>query len=187
MNEDGPSRRHRRDNLHLAASADEVLVYTIYQGDELLLHRRGTADVIAGVRKAFEPLPLGLRATLGSGDAKDPVVAEGTHARDETPEERLARAGLEQAKQIAAMARDLAKANFELVAFSRTALAESGAQIFAARAEASAEVEKRYQELFARLQGQQKQPLISEAAVTQLGGLLNTVMSFLDNKGAKNG
>jgi hypothetical protein len=173
--------------MHIAANADEVFVYSLYQGDELMMSRRGTAEAIAKVRQAVEPLQVGFRATLGTGSAKDPVVAEGVpNNPNETGEERLARASLAQAREVSNLALKIVRDNLDLVQFSRTVLAETSGQIMAAREEARAQEAARWEGLIARMQQESQRPLISGDAVKELSGMASTLMSFL-TKDKKNG
>lgn len=163
-------------------TAEDVLVYNLYRGDELLMTRSGTAETIERLRAAMEPLQPGFHATLGTGSAKDPIVAQGDFSAA-TAEERLAHTALLQAERTAALCMKMTRENLEVLNFSRTVVAELTREIAVARSEAQQQEEARWKALLGQHQRDSQRPLMSDQMVGQLGNLVQQLLA----KGAKNG
>lgn len=144
---------HRR-RLHLEdTTAKDVLVYRVFDGNELLFERRGTEEEIQHLRARVEPLQATWHATLGSGRPDDPEVARGG-ADEVTPEVRQS---LAAAREIHELTMKVARDNLQMAEFIRVLVAETTRAVRLARDEEAA----KWQEILHRVQTDTARPLVS--------------------------
>lgn len=181
--------RHRRSDLHIAATAEEVLVYSVWKGETLLTKQRGTIDHIKAIRANYEPLMDGLHATLGSGEAHDPIVAVGESPTAD-PIERVNRLTIANARALSDLTTKMARDNLQVLEFSRTLVADVTATVYRAREEARTEEAARWQALcqqmqaahadaVKQIQANSERPLVSGDVVNQISTLFGQVSAFL--------
>lgn len=129
------SERYSR-RLSIMSNAADELVYRLWQGEELLLERRGAAETIEAVRRAVEPLRPGMHATLGSGKTNDPTVAVGQVAADTNdPAAAAAAIAINNAAAISNLSVQMAKQAAETFKFTKAIAEEAVAAIRTAGAE----------------------------------------------------
>lgn len=165
----GEEERYGRRRLRLA-EGDE-LVYRVWQGDELLLERRGSAETLEKIRRTFEPLRPGFRATLGSGKENDPEVAQGKPTSD-NPAEQAAQLSIANAQAIADLSVKMAKQAADMFSFTKAVCEEAVAAIRTA----GQEERKQFAEMLRAQAESNSRPLFSGGEVAQVLGHLGEVI-----------
>lgn len=165
----GEDDRYGRRRVRLV-DGDE-LVYRVWQGDELLLERRGSAETIEKVRRVFEPLRPGFKATLGAGKETDPEVAQGKAVSD-NPAEQAAQLAIANAQAISDLSVRMAKQAVDVFAFTKAVCEEAVAAVRTA----GQEERKQFAEVLRAQTEANARPLFSGGDVAQVLGHLGEVI-----------
>lgn len=171
--------RYGRRRLSLMEDSGEQ-VYRLYQGEELLLERRATPEVIEQVRRTIEPLRPGFHATLGAGKATDPVVAMG-QLETQDPASAAAAIAIANARAISELTLDMSRKAVQMFAFTKAVVEEATAAIRTAGAEERAS----FQKMLAAQAEANGRPLIDSNGVVQILGNIGEVIRQV--KGPSNG
>lgn len=175
------SGRHRRPQLltTTATPVDEIQVYRVWDGEDLLFERRGSAEDIRKLRSKCEPLPSSQHATLGRGTPADPQIATGGAPSAEESE-------LRRAADLHELVMKMNRDTVEFGRFARTLVVDQLAELTAAREQEAA----RWRPLVQAQPVQPRRPLIDigelKAGLAELAPLVGSIFAEI-KKGRGNG